>query len=159
MTSDYTVDGEPNDPYRPYVDAFTHLRRRRSPRGFTQLPRVPGAYGGTARVYESSAATEASLWLAVELPQTRYEDGTGDVAPGVEAVIHLRAPDALALAEQLLCLLRNHYHGDQLRALRPDPLDDFDAYGDAYGDVPVPGVRARLYPDDRARTDADDDDD
>jgi hypothetical protein len=153
VTSDYTVDGEPNDPYRPDVDTFTHLRRSRSPRGFTQLPRVPGAYGGTARVYESSAATEASLWLAVELPQ--YEDGTWHVTPGVEVVLHLRAPDALALAEQLLCLLRNHYHGDQLRALRPDPLDDFDAYGD----VPVPGVRARLYPDDRARTDADDDDD
>lgn len=152
MTSDYTIDGEPNDPYRSRADDFSHLNRRRSSRGFSRLPHVRGAYGGWARVYESSAAQDAALWLAVASPQTSYADGTGDVAPGVEAVIHLRAPDALALAEQLLLLLRNHYHGDQLRVLRADPLDD------AYGDVPVPGVGAQLHRDERIDDDDDDDD-
>lgn len=118
--------------YRP-----AHLTATRSDRGFRRLPAVRGAYGGSARVFESSSAEEASLWLNV----TRDPVGWDDSDPNVgELTLHLRADAALALAEQLLYLLRQHYHGDQLAALRAAPQP---WRGDAYDDVTIFGIHAR----------------
>jgi hypothetical protein len=125
-----TTGANPSEP-----SDYSHLRRQRSNRGFSSLPPVYAGYGGLARVYTSSAASDAYLWLKVIDPHD------------AEAVVHLRADVALALAEQLLFLLRNHYHGDQLWKLRHDPYD-------AYADCHVPGVGSSVEDDDA--DDADD---
>lgn len=82
------------------------------PKSIKFSPAVPGAYGGYAMVWESSSAEYPRLWLKVEVPADLREP-TG---PTVEAVIHLDAAEAWKLAEQLMTMVQNHYHGDA----RPD---------------------------------------
>lgn len=66
-------------------------------RGFRHLPPIPGAYGGTVRVYESSSAESPHVWLAVASPD------------GDEMTHHLTADAALRLARHLQWLVENHY--------------------------------------------------
>lgn len=82
-----------------------HLTAVRSNRGFDSLPGIPGAYGGEARVYESSAASGPHLWLHVEVPADLNEPA----GPTVEATLHLTAEDAVKLSEQLRFLVDTHY--------------------------------------------------
>lgn len=82
-----------------------HLQPQRSDRGFSRLPEIPGAYGGTVRVYESSKASGPHIWLQVDLPA---EAGRSERE---KATIHLSAEDATKLAEQIQYLVANHYQG------------------------------------------------
>lgn len=76
-----------------------------SGRGFTHLPPMPSVYGGTTRVYESSAASAPHIWLATECPANLNEpDG-----PTIEAVSHLTVENALLLADQIVNLVASHY--------------------------------------------------
>jgi hypothetical protein len=70
-----------------------HLRVTTSDRGFTSLPPILDEYGGTATVYESSAASAPHIWLNVK--------GSGR--------LHLTVESAQQLAEQLMYLVQNHY--------------------------------------------------
>ncbi|HEY3559695.1 MAG TPA: hypothetical protein VGL05_19635 [Kribbella sp.] len=72
-----------------------HLSARTTDRGFDHYPTIPGAYGGEASVYESSAASGPHVWLNV-----------------TESPLHLTAENATKLAEQLLALVANHYQND-----------------------------------------------
>lgn len=74
-------------------------------RGFTYLPPIDGAYGGTVRAYESSAARGPHVWLSARSPET--DDG-----PAQEVILHLTAEAAWQFAEQLQALVRDHYQGD-----------------------------------------------
>lgn len=85
-----------------------HLTATTSERGFARLPPIRSEYGGEARAYESSAASEPHIWLNVECP-VDLNDPSG---PTKEAVMHFTADNAWRLAEQLQHLVRNHYHGD-----------------------------------------------
>jgi hypothetical protein len=85
-----------------------HLTPEASDRGFARLPAIHGAYGGDAMVWESSSAEYPRLWLKVEVP-TDLREPTG---PTTEAVIHLDAAEAWKLAEQIMTMVQNHYHGD-----------------------------------------------
>lgn len=69
-----------------------HLAATTSERGFDRYPKIPGAYGGHAEVYESSAASGPHVWLKV-----------------TESPLHLTAENATKLAEQLLGLVAGHY--------------------------------------------------
>lgn len=86
-----------------------HLVATTTDRGFDYLPPVPCIWGmdpiktGEVRVYESSAATSAALWLAVE----QYGVAGSDPA---EVAAHLRVTDALRVADQLVRAVAEHYH-------------------------------------------------
>lgn len=82
-----------------------HLQVERSDRGFSHLPPIPGAYGGAAQAYESSAASGPHVWLQVVVPaDLNQPDG-----PEIDATLHLTADNAVKLAEQLQQLVANHY--------------------------------------------------
>lgn len=87
-----------------------HLRVSTSPRGFRHLPRIDGGYGGTVRCYESSAAFDPHVWVAIELPPSTDHPG------GLDEAVHLTAEQAWQLADQLRLLVAEHYQGDA----RPD---------------------------------------
>lgn len=74
------------------------MARYLSERGFAQHDRIPGAYGGFVRVYESSAASAPHVWVHVV-----------DKACG--AVLHLTVENARQLAADLTDLCDNHYQG------------------------------------------------
>lgn len=95
-------------------DLPEHLTVTASPRGFASLPEIPGAYGGHALVYESSAAEEPHLWLQVTVPAD-LRDPDGET---VEATIHLDVAKAWQLAEQLMLGVQEHYHGDSRPEVR-----------------------------------------
>lgn len=82
-----------------------HLVGSLNGRGFAQLPVLTDVYGGTAAAYESSAALEPHLRLAVT-----------DGLDGAVAQLHLTAEQAWQLADQLRHLVVHHYQGDA----RPD---------------------------------------
>jgi hypothetical protein len=85
-----------------------HLTASTSGRGFKRLPDIPGEYGGSISVYESSAARGPHVWLQVTVPvDPARPDGRT-----VEVPVHLAAENAHRLAEQLLLLVREHYQGD-----------------------------------------------
>ena len=84
-----------------------HLTPKQSNRGFAHLPAIPGAYGGEAKVYESSAASGPHLWLCVTEPTEANKPG----GPFVEATLHLTVENAAKLAEQIQYLIANHYQG------------------------------------------------
>lgn len=73
-----------------------HLVPTRSDRGFIHLPKLPGAYGGDVRVYESSAASSPHIWLSA-----------GDRE--IDITLHLTLETAQQLIEQAQWLLANHY--------------------------------------------------
>jgi hypothetical protein len=96
--------------FRNRIDLDTtlpHLVRSKSDRGFTRLPAIPSAYGGESRVYESSTADYPHIWLAAKSPKDLNNPDTSEMN---ETVMHFRIEDAVALAEQLLLLARDHYH-------------------------------------------------
>ena len=76
-----------------------------SDRGFAQMPEIPSEYGGSVRVYESSAAMGPHIWLEAKAPEDlNHPDG-----PMVEAPIHLTLDNAKLLRDQLTVLIDNHY--------------------------------------------------
>lgn len=82
-----------------------HLVVERTDRGFGHLPAIPSEYGGTVRVYESSAATGPHIWLTAEAPvDLNHPDGPMGKAP-----MHLTLENAQKLAEQIQLLVANHY--------------------------------------------------
>lgn len=97
----------------------SHLKIAASDRGFVSLPPVPGAYGGSARAYESSGAEAPRLWLAVNVPISLRNPERGYQ----ESIIHLEAEDAWHLAEQLMTLVQNHYQGDSRPVLHERVYD------------------------------------
>lgn len=87
-------------------DSPTHLVPIMSNRGFARLPPIDGInYGAQVRVYESSNAEVAAIWLkAVESPHTRSAaDWPGD------ATVQLTMEAAVKLAEQILWLRDQHH--------------------------------------------------
>lgn len=85
-----------------------HLERTISDRGFANYPTIPDAYGThPARVYESSAASEPMLWLALG----QHDD---------PVAVHLTIDNAVRLAHQLLDAAMNHYQADD-GEFRPSP--------------------------------------
>ena len=78
-----------------------HLWVEVTPRGFSHMPPIQVEYGGSVRVYESSAAVSPHLWLAV-MPDDNPE-----------ATAHLTLESAEHLRDQLTWLIENHY---QVRA-------------------------------------------
>jgi hypothetical protein len=72
-----------------------HLTPRTTERGFDHYMAIPGAYGGEAEVYESSAASSPHVWLKV-----------------TDSPLHLTAENATKLAEQLLALVAGHYQNE-----------------------------------------------
>jgi hypothetical protein len=84
-----------------------HLTPIFTDRGFRHLPPIPGAYGGAAQAYESSAASGPHVWLQVVVPA----DLNSPNGPTVDATLHLTAENAVHLAEQLQHLVANHYQG------------------------------------------------
>ena len=76
-----------------------HLVPVASSRGFAYMPELKGTYRDAVKVYESSAATEPCVWLRVK---------EGDYS----ATAHVTAEVAWAFAEQIMTVVRDHYHGD-----------------------------------------------
>jgi len=60
--------------------------------GFEPIPSSPTGYSGSVRVYESSAASDPYIWLAVD-----------------ESRVHLTLADARRLRDQIDYLISNHY--------------------------------------------------
>lgn len=88
----------------PTDTELSHLVPRVTDRGFKHLPAIDGAYGGTVRVYESSAADAPHVWLGAVCDDAPTH-------PKTEVVLHLTAGDAVRLAEQLRYLVVNHHLG------------------------------------------------
>jgi hypothetical protein len=81
-------------------DTPDHLTPTVTDRGFRWLPSLPDTHGkNSARVLESSAATEPCIWLRLNWD-------------GEDAVVHLNAERAWQLKEQIEWLLEHHYQGD-----------------------------------------------
>lgn len=76
-----------------------HLRLTETDRGLQHAPTITTSRGQTVRVYESSAAEDPCLWLAV---------GAHDS----ELFAHLSAEQAWKLADQIRHLVQHHYQGD-----------------------------------------------
>ena len=83
-----------------------HLQVTRSDRGFASLPAIPGAYGGEAMVYESSATSSPHIWLSVEAPLDANNPSLGNCEP---SILHLDFANAVRLSEQLAYLISHHY--------------------------------------------------
>jgi hypothetical protein len=82
-----------------------------SQRGFAHFDKIPSAYGGHVKAYESSAATAPHVWVSVTCPEDLNElDG-----PTKEAVAHLHINDAIKLRDQLTWLIEHHYQLDSDR--------------------------------------------
>lgn len=83
-----------------------HLTPVITDRGFAHLPEIVSDYGGSVRVYESSAAEHPAIWLTVE--------GKPGLVPSAETVsvpMHLSVEAATQLAEQIQHLVSHHYQG------------------------------------------------
>lgn len=77
------------------------------------MPPILGNYGGDVMVWESSAADEPKLWIKVREPNDLNAWCWGDESAGThDAGLHLTAEDAWKLADQLRCMVENHYQGD-----------------------------------------------
>ena len=90
-----------------------HLQVIRTGRGFAHLPAIPGAYGGEAMVYESSATSSPHIWLSVEAPLDANHPEAGNSEP---SILHLDFTSAVRLSEQLAYLIANHY---QVKGAKP----------------------------------------
>jgi len=82
-----------------------HLAVTTTARGFDHLPAIRAGYGGSVRVYESSAASAPHVWLLATAPGNLNEPSS----PPVEAALHLTTEQAQLLAQQLMFLACNHY--------------------------------------------------
>lgn len=80
---------------------YGHLDVTMTQRGFKHLPPVPARRdAGAVSVYEASHAETPCIWLKTEDEDDR------------EIILALEAEKAWALAEQIMYLVKNHYHGD-----------------------------------------------
>lgn len=86
-----------------------HLKPTMTDRGFAHMPAIPATHGGLpagqARVYESSSAMGAHLWLAVKEPVNRNHP---EADQWNEATIHIAAEDAWRLADQIRALVSSN---------------------------------------------------
>lgn len=74
-------------------------KRTVTSRGFTHMEPIEGHHGSQVRVYESSLATEPSIWLAArEGPSNLHEVAVSLTLDGVKE-----------LEQQLRWLRKNHY--------------------------------------------------
>lgn len=92
-TPELDADGRPFEP---------HLIPRVTDRGFLHMPNIPGTYVHRreyVRVYESSAAVEACIWIMVS-STAMTENGMS---------VHLTLEEATHLRDQLTYLIENHY--------------------------------------------------
>lgn len=79
------------------------MKHHYTDRGFKHLDPIPDQYGGEVKVYESSAAMQPCIWLAVTQSK---QITTGEKG---EAHAHLTIKQAKALRKQIGWLLKNHY--------------------------------------------------
>lgn len=77
-----------------------HLAPFVTERGFLHMPTIKGTYPADAvKVYESSAASEACVWVSVMSPRATLDGLTA----------HLTLEAAGQLRDQLTYLIENHY--------------------------------------------------
>lgn len=76
-----------------------------SERGFKRHDPIPSEYGGSVRVFESSAAMGPHIWVSVESNQTLGDERT----PIIKSVAHITLENAELLRDQLTNLIDNHY--------------------------------------------------
>lgn len=76
-----------------------------SDRGFKQGEPIPGDYGGTLRIYESSGMTPA-IWINAKEPND--PNGTPYPKP-METTLLLNLEKATELREQLDYIINNHF--------------------------------------------------
>lgn len=88
-------------------------------RGFQGYIAIPGAYGGYAKIQESSAAEIPCFWLDVRVPVDlndaviRTTENPEEYDGEVDRVFfHMTAEQLRALRDQINHALANHYHGD-----------------------------------------------
>ena len=74
-------------------------------RGFKHMNPIEGAYGGSIRVYESSAASGPHIWAAIE-QLTDLNDPSSKL---FTATVHLSLDSAVTLREQIHELIETHY--------------------------------------------------
>jgi hypothetical protein len=77
-------------------------------RGFKHLSPIPGRRSGKVRVYESSNAEKACIWMAVEELDNRNQF-MEPTAPTHQAYIELTLRRAKQLRDQLDWIIKNHY--------------------------------------------------
>lgn len=85
-----------------------HLIPERNARGFLHMPPVPSTHGGTIKVYESSAADDAYVWVQVNVPAD-LNDPDGEQ---VKASVHLTREAATHFIQQLQWLAQHHFLSD-----------------------------------------------
>jgi len=78
------------------------IQHETSDRGFKHYPLIRTSYGHLLRVYESSAAFEPHLWLAVDAKDTSNGDDG-------EMHVHLAEQEARELRDLLDWALEHHY--------------------------------------------------
>lgn len=84
-----------------------HLELQRSDRGFAHMPIVEGHITGEqVKIYESSAAVQARVWLRVMAPKNRNQPDGCNLN---EAVVELDLYAVRDLRDQLDWMLANHY--------------------------------------------------
>lgn len=79
-----------------------------SDRGFRHYEPIRTDYGHEVRVYESSAAMEPCLWLALELTDEAAADAHSGIAPEA-ATAHLTIGQATAVRDALSAAIDGHY--------------------------------------------------
>lgn len=96
-----------------------HLTVRKTGRGFSTLPAIPGYWLSEVSVRESSNAEESCIWLTAVSPVdvnaaaiAEMTDGDTSKLSFNEANLQMTVEAARQLAEQLLYLVENHYHND-----------------------------------------------
>lgn len=80
-----------------------------SNRGFKQGEPILGDYGGSVRVYESSGASMAAIWMHTE--ESHDPNGSPYPVP-METTLLLNLDKARQLRDQLDYLINNHYQLD-----------------------------------------------
>jgi hypothetical protein len=115
--------GRPPAPVDPGGDPLpvpAHLIMRTSDRGLLYLPEIPSRDGGGAVLGTSSLAFRGPH---IRMTATAPVDLNEPDGPTREAPLHLSAPDALRLADQLVTIVASHYllhfDADQQRMAGP----------------------------------------
>lgn len=83
-----------------------------SDRGFKRLAPIPGARYGHVRIYESSNAAEACVWVKVAQPEDLNRWPRSNTDPQIEAMTELPLEGIDQLIEQLQWIRRNHYQAE-----------------------------------------------
>lgn len=100
--------------FQDWVAALSQNQPKGEPwndRGFDAFPALQTAYGHELKVTESSAASDAYLWIrAARDQETGERHGFTDGA-AEEASIHIQADQAALFAMQVLSAVWDHYQG------------------------------------------------